>query len=108
MTNISISELGSFCNSHNLREFVFASYNQEIDLGFDPAAFELHFNTLVTVENDGMVVFKNNEAMSSMSIVYIQEITIDDSMPKLGITICIKCCSPMNSRRIKNYTVIAN
>lgn len=108
MTNISISELGSFCNSHNLREFVFASYNQEIDLGFNPAAFELRFNTLVTVEDDGMVVFKNNEAMSSMSIVYIQEITIDDSMPKLGITICIKCCSQMNSRRIKNYIVIAN
>lgn len=107
MRNISISELGSFCDCHTLREFVFTSFNQETELGFDPASFELHFDSIVTVESDGMVVFKNNGTMNSMAIVYVQEITIDESAPKCGITICIKCCSPLNSHRIKNYIIIA-
>lgn len=107
MKNISISELGSFCRSQVFHEYVFATFNQEAVLEFDPVSFELHFDTIITIESDGMVVFKNREAMSSMSIVYVQEITIDDSMPKLGITICIKCYSPLNSNRVKNYIIIA-
>ena len=107
MTSISISELNSLCSRHNVHEYAFLSYNQESGPEFRPESFALHFDTLVAVENDGMIALKSNDTMDYLSILFIKEILIDDSMPQLGITICIKCCSPSNSRRFKNFVIIA-
>lgn len=107
MRNISISELEILCNTNNIRELIFATYNQDVTLDFNPVSYDLRFDKMIPIADDGRIILENSTARCSISISNITKITVDDNIPKTGIAICIHCCNSVNHSRIKNFWILA-
>lgn len=107
MRDISISELSELFHTGSVQEFTFATFNQEVNLNFDPASFYLKFDKLTVFEDAGRIFLENSATQCSMSISRITRISISDDFPKIGLTICIHCCNSENNTRIKNFWILA-